>query len=151
MAYFSRVKESLNLTMTAPYLVLTDAEWKLIQPILPVPKRGPRRPNDRTTCAAFLFAKAVNVSLESLPIGCYPSPDMLRTTAARWGRDGTFDRLLRIGATVTERMQRQFREHLIELSADPKRCRVTGEATETMPRWTHIQRRVAAVRWARRS
>lgn len=129
--------------MTAPYLTLTEAEWRRIQPLLPVPKRGPRRPHDRAVCAAFFFAMAARVSLESLPVGCFPSADMLRTTLARWRGDGTFDRLMESGVDVIERMRRQYQDHLWALTAS--RQRVTGEATETMPRWTHV-RRLAAKR-----
>ena len=135
--------------MTAPYLTLTKAEWQRIRHTLPVPRRGPRRPHDRAVCAAFLFAVAARVSLESLPIGCFPRPDMLRTTLARWRRDGTFDRLMETGAKVIERMHKQFQHHLWELTAD--RQEVTGEATETMPRWTHIRRpRATPAPWTRR-
>ena len=131
--------------MTAPYLVLTDAEWKRIRPILPVPRRGPRRPHDRAVCAAILFAEAARVSLESLPIGSYPSADMLRTTLARWRRDRTFDRLMEAGEPVTERMRRQYENHLWELTLKGTGGPLTGEATETMPRWTHIRRRRGGV------
>ena len=74
------------------YLELTDLEWSQIQPILLVPKRGPKRPHDRATCTAFLLARAANVSLESMPIG-FPDPRFLRTTWARWSRDGTLEKL----------------------------------------------------------
>jgi len=136
-------QKSSRIPMTAPYLILTDAEWERIRLILPVPKRGPRRPHDRAVCAGFLFAKAARVSLESLPIGCYPSADMLRTTLARWRRDGTLDRLMEAGARVTERMRRQYQNHLLELTLNRSGGPVTGQATETMPRWTHIRRRQA--------
>jgi hypothetical protein len=75
---------------------------------------------------------------------------MLRTTLARWRRDGTFDRLMEAGAHVTERMRRQYKEHLWELTLDGTGGPVTGEATEAMPRWTHIRsRRVTAAPWRR--
>jgi transposase len=124
----------------ANYLRLTDAEWRLIQPTLPVPKRGPKRPQDRATCAAFLFAQAANVSLESLPIGHFPPAMFLRSTEARWRRDGTLQRLFEVGAPAMQRMAKQFRDRLIELSFDGEM--VSGKATETMPRWTHVRQRV---------
>jgi hypothetical protein len=75
---------------------------------------------------------------------------MLRTTLARWRRDGTFDRLMETGAKVIERMHGQFQHHLWELTVD--RQYVTGEATETMPRWTHIRRpKATGTPWTRRS
>ena len=96
-----------------PYLTLTDDEWTLIAPILPIPKRGPKRPHDRIVCAAFLFARAAGVSLESLPIG-FPDARFLRTTEARWRRDGTLARLFEIGAPVMARMDRQYHDHILK-------------------------------------
>ena len=124
---------------SSPYLKLTDAEWRLIQPILPVPKRGPKRPHDRAVCAAFLFARAAGVSLESLPLGQFPDWRFLRTTWARWDRDGTLPRLFEIGAPATARMERQYDDHILKLTLD--RAEVTGKATATLPRWTHVRSR----------
>ena len=122
----------------SPYLELTDAEWKLIQPILPVPKRGPKRPHDRRVCAAFLFAKAAAVSLESLPTGGqFPDAMFLRSTEARWRRDGTLGKLFEIGVRPQARMAQQYGDHIIRLTLD--RVGVSGLATETMPRWTHVR------------
>jgi transposase len=120
-----------------PYLVLTDAEWRLVQPILPVPKRGPKRPHDRSVCAAFLFSQAANVSLESLPTGQFPPAMFLRSTEARWKRDGTLQRLFEVGAQAQARMAKQYDDHVKRLTLD--RVEVTGLATETMPRWTHVR------------
>ena len=77
------------------YLVLTDDECSQIQSILPIPKRGPKRPHDRAACTSFLFARAAGVSLESLPIG-FPDPRFLHTTWARLVHDGTLERLFEI-------------------------------------------------------
>ena len=123
-----------------PYLVLTDAEWRLIQPILLVPKRGPKRPHDRSVCAAFLFSQAANVSLESLPIGQFPAPVFLRTTWARWRRDGTLQKLFEVAAPVQARMAKQYDDYIIKLSLN--RVVATGQATATLPRWTHVRPRV---------
>ena len=125
---------------SSPYLKLTDAEWSLIQPILPVPKRGPKRPHDRAVCAAFLFARAAGVSLESLPIGQFPDSGFLRTTWARWSHDGgTLQRLFEIGAPAAARMERQYDDQILKLTME--RAEVTGKATATMPRWTHVRPR----------
>ena len=121
------------------YLKLTDAEWAAIQPILPVPKRGPKRPHDRSVCAAFLFARAAGVSLESLPVGRFPDSGFLRTTWGRWERDGTLPRLFEVGAAAEARMERAYRDHIRHLSIE--RAVVTGQATRTMPRWAHVRHR----------
>jgi hypothetical protein len=42
----------------AAYVALTDAEWRQIEPHLPVNKAGRQQRHDRETVAAFLFARA---------------------------------------------------------------------------------------------
>ena len=119
------------------YLTLTNDEWDQIQPILPIPKRGPKRPHDRAVCAEFLFSRAANVSLESLPIGQFPDAIFLRSTEKRWRRDGVLPRLFEVGAKVTARMESQYDAYITRLTLDGER--VTGKATETLPRWTHVR------------
>ena len=124
----------------ARYLELTDNEWLVIQPILPVPKRGPKRPHDRTVCAAFLFARAAGVSLESMPIG-FPDARFLRTTWARWSRDGTLQKLFEIGDPARARMERQYDDHIIALSMRPyrpDRPNRIGHRSRSMPRWPWV-------------
>ena len=122
----------------APYLVLSDDEWTLIQKILPIPKRGPKRPHDRAVCAAFLFAKAAGVSLESLPTGGqFPDSIFLRSTQQRWMRDGTLWRLFKVGAPVIRRMEKQYDGEIRRLTLE--RRVVTGKATATLPRWTNVR------------
>jgi transposase len=130
---------AMQRCVMAPYLRLTDAEWKAIEPILPVPKRGPNRPHDRAVCAAFLFCRAAGVSMESLPLGQFPDPRFLRTTWARWQRDDTLQRLFKVGAPAQARMERQYDDHIRALTLD--RVVVTGQATPTLPRWTHVRPR----------
>jgi len=103
--------------MTA-YLKLTDDEWQLIQPILPIPRRGPKRPHDRSVCAAFCFCRAAGISIESLPLGQFPDLIYLRSTQQRWLRAGTLAEIRRL--TMDQVV-------------------VTGKATTTLPRWTHVR------------
>ena len=126
-----------NRCVMVAYLTLSDDEWETIRPILPVPKRGPKRPHDRSTCAAFLFARAAGVSLESLPLGQFPDSGFLRTTWARWEKTGTLPKLFAVGAKVQARMERQYDAYISDLTLDGER--VTGKATETLPRWTHVR------------
>ncbi len=119
------------------YLELTDGEWQAIQKILPIPKRGPKRPHDRSVCAAFLFAKAAGVSLESLPLGQFPNSIFLRSTQQRWLRDGVLPRLFEVGAKAQARMENAYDAHIHKLTVD--RVAVDGRATATMPRWTHVR------------
>jgi transposase len=138
-AILAAVTSSCNRWLMKAYLELTDAEWQLIQPILPVPKRGPKRPHGRAACAAFLFCKAAGVSIESLPLGQFPDSGFLRTTWKRWAKDkeGTLARLFEVGAKAQARMEAQFDDHIRRLTLD--RVVVTGEATATLPRWTHVR------------
>jgi transposase len=136
------VQTRTNRCPMASYLKLTDSEWQSIQPVLPVPKRGPKRPHDRATCAAFLFCRAADVSIESLPIGQYPDWRFLRTTEARWRRDGTLERLFEVGAAAQARMARQYENHITELSMRPyrpDRPNKIGHKSKTMPRWSWVR------------
>ena len=56
----------------------------------------------------------------------------LRTTWARWERDGTLPRLFEEGRQAQARMEQQFDDHIRRLTVD---CMmVTGKATQTLPR-----------------
>ena len=128
-----------------PYLRLTDREWRAIEPHLPPQRSGPRRTNDRETVAAFLFAAAAKVSLDSLPDCGFPNPLSLRNTMARWRARGELEPVMRAGARAQERMGRQYRQHLVALlmrrrSADDPAT--IGKRSESMPRWTHSRPRV---------
>jgi transposase len=122
-----------------PYLTLSDDEWTLIQKILPTPKRGPKRPHDRAVCAALLFCRAADCSVESLPVGQFPDAIFLRSTQQRWLRDGTLTRLFQVGAKAEKRMARQYEDEIQRLTWE--RVAVSGLATETLPRWTHVRQR----------
>jgi transposase len=122
--------------MTA-YLKLTDDEWQLIQPILPIPRRGPKRPHDRSVCAAFCFCRAAGISIESLPLGQFPDSIFLRSTQQRWLRAGTLARLFEVGAPALARMEKQYEAEIRRLTMD--QVVVTGKATTTLPRWTHVR------------
>jgi transposase len=133
------LKSSVNRRLAMTYLTLSDDEWAQIRAVLPIPKRGPTRPRDRAVCAAFLFSRAAGVSLESLPLGQFPDSIFLRSTQQRWLRDGTLRRLFEIGAEVQARMERQYDDEIRRLTWD--RVAVTGEATASLPRWTHVRQR----------
>jgi len=135
--YFAALTSSVNRCAMTAYLELTDDEWEAIQPILPIPKRGPKRPHDRAVCAAFLFCRAAGVSIESLPLNQFPPSIFLRSTWARWDRDAVLPRLFEAGAKAEKRMEKQYDDEIRRLTL--ARAVVTGEATATMPRWTHVR------------
>ena len=120
------------------YLQLTDREWLAIERVMPTPRRGPRRPHDRAVCAALLFAAAASVSVESLPLGRFPDAMFLRSTEGRWRRDGTLEKLFEVGAPAQSRMAKEYDAHITRLSLN--RVKVSGRATATLPRWTHVRR-----------
>jgi transposase len=124
-----------------PYLRLTDREWRAIEPYLPPHKSGPRRKNDRATVTAFLFAQAAGVSLDCLPDCGFPNPLSLRTTMQRWRARGELDAVLQAGQPARERMQRQYEQHIVDLSLRRRRVdpKTIGRRSATMPRWTHVR------------
>ena len=129
--------------MTEPYLRLTDAEWRAIEPHLPPQRSGPRRKNDRETVAALLFAAAACVSLDSLPDCGFPNPLSLRNTMQRWRERGELEPVMRAGAKAQARMERQYRSHITGLSMRRRRPdpATIGKRSASMPRWTHIRPR----------
>jgi len=126
-----------------PYLRLTDREWRAIEPHLPPQRSGPRRKNDRETVAAFLFAAAANVSLDSLPDCGFPNPLSLRNTMQRWRERDELEPVMRAGEPAMQRMRGQYRDHISGLSMRRRRVDrgTIGKRSATMPRWTHFRPR----------
>jgi transposase len=122
-----------------PYLRLTNREWQAIQPHLPCQKSGPRRRNDRATSTAFLFAKAAGVSLDCLPDCGFPNPLSLRTTWQRWRASGELDAVMQAGQRASQRMARQYRQRVTDLSLRRRPPKTIGKRSATMPRWTHMR------------
>jgi hypothetical protein len=81
--------------------------------------------------------RAAGVSIESLPLNQFPPSIFLRSTWARWDRDGVLPRLFAAGAKAEKRMEKQYDDEILRLTWE--RAVVTGKATETMPRWTHVR------------
>jgi hypothetical protein len=55
------------------------------------------------------------------------------------GPDGTLRRLFAVGAEAEKRMEKQYDDEILRLTWE--RAEVTGKATATMPRWTHVRQR----------
>lgn len=122
-----------------PYLRLTDTEWRAIEPHLPRQKSGPRRRHDRETVTAFLFAAASNVTLDCLPDCGFPNPLTLRTTWQRWRASGELGAVMAAGQPAAERMARQYRQRVTDLSLRRRPPKMIGKRSATMPRWTHVR------------
>ncbi|QJW94890.1 transposase [Frigoriglobus tundricola] len=73
---------------------LTDAEWTLVSPLLPVPKPGgrPRTIDLRAVVNAILHIQRAACPWRGLPRR-YPNHSSVRTYYDRWVRDGTWDRV----------------------------------------------------------
>ena len=124
-----------------PYLRLSDREWASIVPHLPRQKSGPRRRHDRETVTAFLFAAASNVTLDCLPDCGFPNPLTLRTTWQRWRASGELGAVMAAGQPAAERMARQYRQRVTDLSLRRRPPKDIGKRTATMPKWSHIRPR----------
>jgi putative transposase len=87
---------------------ITDAEWKLLEPLLPSRSHAgkPRLP-DRPFLSALFYCEATGCSVDCLPNG-YPNPRSIRTRRKTWERDGTLDRLMAAGAPAIARMKRTY-------------------------------------------
>ena len=55
------------------------------------------------------------------------------------GSDGVLPRLFELGARAQARMEREYAGHIRKLTMDG--AVVTGKATESLPRWTHVRQR----------
>ncbi|MCX4804764.1 IS5 family transposase [Streptomyces sp. NBC_01214] len=72
---------------------LSDAEWELVQPLLPRPVLGRPRLDDRTILNGIVWKFRTGVAWRDVP-DRYGSWASLHTRFRRWAADGTFDRML---------------------------------------------------------
>lgn len=73
---------------------LSDAEWGLVEPLLPRPGTGRPRLDDRTVLNGIVWKFRTGVAWRDVPPR-YGSWATLHTRFRRWAEDGTFDRMLR--------------------------------------------------------
>ncbi len=74
---------------------LTDAEWMVLQPLIPPPKPGgrPREVDMRAIVAAALYARRSACSWRALPPD-FPPWQTVYAYVRRWKQDGTWERML---------------------------------------------------------
>jgi putative transposase len=74
---------------------MSDAQWLLIQPLIPPPVRGgrPRALDMRQVVNAILYLQGNRCGWRKLPRS-FPNPASVRTYYDRWRKDGTWDRVL---------------------------------------------------------
>jgi transposase len=122
--------------------MITDREWRAIEPHLP-PTGGPGKPrqDDRLMLSAFFYAEATTSALECLP-PAYGNPRSLRTRRQRWQADGTLAKLMEAGAPAIARMRDVYwgriRAHTLDASADGYRNSSEFWGRGVMPRQTHL-------------
>jgi len=89
---------------------LTDAQWKRVQPLLPVRKAGRRRVDDRTTVAGILLSLRTACPWRELP-AIYGNANTLMSRFNRWRKDGTLDLITAaLGFTPMTDYQRHQRQ-----------------------------------------
>jgi transposase len=76
---------------------LTDAQWRLLAPLLPAPRSGPGRPgrpatSRRALVNAILYVLWTGCPWRALP-DCYPHWRTVHHHFAHWAADGTLARL----------------------------------------------------------
>ncbi|MEV0116897.1 transposase [Streptomyces sp. NPDC050844] len=72
---------------------LSDAEWELVQSLLPRPVPGRPRLDDRTVLDGIVWKFRTGVARRDVPER-YGSWASLHTRFRRWAADGTFERML---------------------------------------------------------
>ncbi|MFF7082093.1 IS5 family transposase [Streptomyces lavendulae] len=72
---------------------LSDAEWELVQPLLPQPALGRPRLDDRRVLNGIVWKFRTGVAWRDVP-DRYGSWASLHTRFRRWAADGTFERML---------------------------------------------------------
>ncbi|MEU5191620.1 IS5 family transposase [Streptomyces klenkii] len=72
---------------------LSDAEWELVQPLLPKPVLGRPRLDDRMVLNGIVWKFRTGVAWRDVPER-YGSWASLHTRFRRWAADGTFERML---------------------------------------------------------
>lgn len=85
---------------------LTDAEWTILAPLLPPPKRlgRPARVDRREVLNAILYILRTGCQWRYLPEG-FPNWNTVYWYFVRWSDDGTWERL-------NDALRRQLRVHL---------------------------------------
>jgi len=72
---------------------LTDAEWAMLEPLLPRQRMGRPRADDRRVLNGIVFRFRSGVAWRDVPER-YGSRRSLHTRFRRWAADGTFTRML---------------------------------------------------------
>lgn len=94
---------------------MTDAQWQLIQPLLPLEQSGPGRPIEldmRRVVEAIFYVVRTGCQWQNLP-GDYPNPNSVYYHYRKWCCDGTWDQVM----TLLRHRERESRGRQPEPSA----------------------------------
>ncbi len=84
-------------------MVLTDEQWKLIEPLLPQGKSGPKggrpRRDDREIVNGVLWILRTGAPWQDLPPTKYPPYQTCHRRFQEWVRAGTLEKILHVLAT----------------------------------------------------
>ncbi|WP_442815835.1 transposase [Streptomyces sp. NBC_01207] len=95
---------------------LSDAEWALVQPLLPRSVRGRPRLDDRTVLNGIVWKFRTGVARRDVPER-YGSWASLHTRFRRWAADETFERMLQ-AAQDGDRHHQRPRVEISRVQAD---------------------------------
>jgi len=92
---------------------LADAQWQVVAPLLPSPRRrGRPRADDRKTLNGILYVLRTGCRWEDLPRS-YGSPVTCWRRLHTWQRDGTWDRIWRALLKSLDEQERLDWEHTV--------------------------------------
>src|SRR5690606_32408723 len=80
---------------------LSDEEWAIIAPLLPVECRGPKRRDDRTVLNGIFYILRTGAPWRDLP-GRYGPPTTVYNRYIRWGERGIWREIFETLATECE-------------------------------------------------
>ena len=106
---------------------LTDAQWEVLAPLLPPPKRGgrPRRVDLRRVVNAIIYIDRAGCQWRMLPRE-YPNWKTVYWYFTRWQDDGTWEH-------ITDALRRQVRQRLGR-AAEPSAAVLDSQSVKTTQR-----------------
>ena len=84
---------------------LSDAEWELIEPLLPWSARGRKRVDDRKALNQIVWKLRTVVGLAGRARAVRGPGQSSPPASAAWSRDGTFERMLQAAQARIEQIQ----------------------------------------------
>ncbi|WP_409197225.1 IS5 family transposase [Chroococcidiopsis cubana] len=109
---------------------LTDAEWKILAPLIPAPKKGghPRTTDMRAVCNAIYYQLKTGCQWELLPRD-FPPPSTVYSYYRKWQQRGVWEQ---INHTLRDQVRRQMDKSTqpTAVAADSQSVKTTGKKGE---------------------